>query len=374
MLWDREAILAAIDREAMVQLADELLGPHRGSERSPTWRCPDPDHPGQTGRTPPVTIFSDRMGEQRWYCHACGAGGTAIDLVVQVTDMTVRDALGVLARRTGTASPAGAPYSRPQRAARPVNGPRHIDPFRRPAHPRLDRYVAQCAEALWRPEGTGALRWLTEDRGLPEPTLRANRVGLDLGKRRQPRPEGVPNVNRAIVLPVLVSDGACFVQLRILNGSPDFPKYLNSRGELSPNPRLGRFDPAPTPHGETQHREVIITEGIFDALSATVAGYRSVAFLAAGYPDRATALALARIAGPLVIAFDPDPAGEAGARRLVGLLASQRREAAVISMAAGDLNACAARSGDWPVELAARVEHATYPLRRLPPVLVQGPG
>jgi DNA primase len=134
------------------------------------------------------------------------------------------------------------------------------------------------------------------------------------------------------------------------------------------------FRPTTSDVAGHQRDEMIITEGAIDALSAAAAGYRSVAFLAAGYPDRAAAVVLARMRGLLVVAFDPDPAGRAGADRLVKLLAAQHREAAVLQLPHGDLNACAVASADWPVELAARVEHATFPLRNLPPALVQGMG
>lgn len=367
--WDREATLAAIDRAMMIDLADELLGAHRGTDRSPTWACPS--HHGQTGRTPPVGIFTDRFGEQRWKCHACGAGGTAIDMIMQVRGASVRDALGELARRTGTPPltsrrrPAHRTPHAPSLPQRPTN------PFFAQPVADLDRYVQQCAGTLWRPEGAVIRHSLIESRGLSEAALRSNRIGLDLGTALQARPEGVPNVRRAVVLPVLVEGGACFAQLRTLGAGPAFPKYLNTRHALAPNPRLASVVPAP-PRASDVHPEILITEGIFDGLAAATAGYRALAFLAAGYPDRAEAVAIARLRGPLVIAFDPDEAGQLGARRLAALLAANRREPAVLRLRDGDLNDHAARSQDWPVELAARVEHATYPLTRLPPTLVHG--
>jgi hypothetical protein len=209
-------------------------------------------------------------------------------------------------------------------------------------------------------------------RGLPEDTLRRNRVGLDLGWIRQVRPEGLPKVRRAVVLPVLVPGGPGFVQLRVLDGSPGFPKYLNAREWCAPNPRLAAVVPAPSAAGQPERQELLVTEGIIDALSVSAAGFRAVACLGAGYPDLAEAVALSRLRGPLVIAFDPDPPGQAGATRLVRLLAARRREAAILPLTAGDLNHHATRSGDWPVELAGRVEHATYRLSRLPPALVLG--
>jgi hypothetical protein len=369
VIWDREATLAAIDRELMIDLADEFLGAHRGTARSATWPCPS--HHGQTGRTPPVSIFADRFGEQRWKCHACGAGGTAIDMIMEVRGTTVRDALGELARRTGT--PPLPPGRHPPRRARqaPQIPQRPANPLLARAVPELDRYVEQCAEVLWRPEGRMVRRSLTGSRGLSEDALRLNRIGLDLGPALQPRPEGVPKVHRAVVLPVLVEGGACFAQLRTLGNTPAFPKYLNTRHELAPNPCLASIAPAP-PDAGVIRPEILITEGIFDGLAAASAGYRAIAFLGAGYPDRPEALAIARLHGPLVIAFDPDPPGRAGAQRLADLLAANRREPAILRLRDGDLNECAAQSHDWPVELAARVEHATYPLTRLPPTLVHG--
>src|ERR671919_2855648 len=97
--FNRDAIVAAVD---LASLADELLGPYAGTEQAPSWPCPNPEHP-QTGRTPPVTVFAARNGEQRWHCHGCGNHGTALDLVMQVRGVDVRGALEDLARRSGLA-------------------------------------------------------------------------------------------------------------------------------------------------------------------------------------------------------------------------------------------------------------------------------
>jgi DNA primase len=117
-------------------------------------------------------------------------------------------------------------------------------------------------------------------------------------------------------------------------------------------------------------REVIVTEGIIDALSAAAGGYRAAAVLGAGYPDARTAAALERLDGRLVVAFDPDPAGRAGSDRLVQLLNARGRRPSVMPLEHGDLNDNLIRSEDWPTELAFRVEHAkvlTVPGRASPP-------
>src|SRR3954470_13795052 len=96
-MYDRDAIVASVD---LPGLADELLGGRRGTDRSPMWPCPNPQH-AQTGRTPPVSIFTSRRGEQRWRCHGCGTGGTAIDLVMACCRIDARHAMDQLARRVG---------------------------------------------------------------------------------------------------------------------------------------------------------------------------------------------------------------------------------------------------------------------------------
>ena len=107
---------------------------------------------------------------------------------------------------------------------------------------------------------------------------------------------------------------------------------------------------------QADHREVIVTEGVIDALTAAAAGYRAVAVLSAAYPDRAVALALARLPHPLVIAFDADEAGRIGARRLAALLQARQRPSVLLDLGSGDLNDALGRSMDWGRELPSMVE------------------
>src|SRR4051812_20172151 len=96
-MYDRDALVAAVDLRA---LADDLLGTHVGTDRTSMWHCPNPQH-AQTGRTPPLSVFTGHRGNQRWRCHGCGEGGTAIDLVLVTKQCGLRDALAYLAARVG---------------------------------------------------------------------------------------------------------------------------------------------------------------------------------------------------------------------------------------------------------------------------------
>lgn len=353
-MFDRDRILDAIDLRV---LADELLGPHSGTERSAMWPCPSSQH-AQTGRTPPVSIFRSQDGEERWHCHGCGIGGSAIDLVMEARGVSVRDALAELAGRAGLSEQAPATEvvrTRPKTRA-PVRGDRAV------ADPEgLAAYVKECADRLWRPEGRPVLRWLTRARGLPEEVLRVNHIGADPGRRVQVRPEGMPSAGWAAVLPAFEVGRPVFAQLRSIDPLPGRPRYLNAATRLAPNPRVTMHEPAHVGAGC-----VIVSEGIIDALSANAAGFRSAAVLGAALaglggdgpgPTELTER-LARVGGTLVVAFDADADGDRGARRLQQLLRASGAKVVRIHVphAANDLNAWMRASRDWQrtISMAAR--------------------
>lgn len=348
-MLDRDAILAGVDLAA---LADELLGPHRGTARSPTWPCPSPHHT-QTGRTPPVTVFRSRDGHQRWHCHGCGAGGTAIDLVLATTTHDVKTAMEALAARTGVRDAGRRPPER--RAADPGPSPRTV---RDPA--ALEAFVEDCAARLWTPSGGPARRWLTEVRGMPEDVLRVNRVGADPGRRRQTRPDGMPSAGPSVVLPVIDGERVVFAQLRPLVQWG--PKYVNASAALAPNPRVALCRPA-----EQRGSCAIVTEGMLDALAATAAGYRGAALLGAAVPEDehhpvagTLAARLAALGGPLVTALDADDAGALATDRLHNLLSANGLPATRLHLPPGakDLNEWMQSATDWPQELETQLRTA----------------
>ena len=340
-MYDRDALLAAVDLRA---LADDLLGAVGAHGRARMWPCPNSQH-AQTGRTPPVSIFTSRRGDQRWRCHGCGDGGTAIDLVLACQGGTPLEAMTYLAERAG---------HREQPDDWRPTPPRMRDRSLPPAGCRdpegLDRYVQQCAQRLWKSEGRGLRRWLTDDRGLPRDVLIANRIGADLGPRGQQRPDGMPRAT-GVVLPVIQDGRAVYAQLRVARPQPGLPRYLNPTSEFATNPRLARVRPV-----HARHPEVLVTEGAIDALSAAAAGYRAVAVLGAAYGDEAVAVALAKLSHPLVIAFDADDAGRTGADRLASLLEARRRPPVVLDLTTGDLNDAMRRSDHWSTELHVAVD------------------
>lgn len=262
--------------------------------------------------------------------------GTAIDLILVTRPTDIRGALDLLADRHHLTPNRTAP-DRP--AARP-------DPE------GLARYVEDCARRLWRPEGRRVLDWLT-GRGLDPDVLRANQTGADPGPRHQPRPDGMPRASGAVLAALDPHGTPLYAQLRLLNPRSGQPRYLNPAAGLAPNPRITHIRPT-----VERRPEILVTEGTIDALTAASAGYRAAAILGAGYPDDAIAAHLARLPGPLVLAFDPDAAGALATHRLAALLAAHHRPAARLPTGHGDLNDRRLAAADWPEALDALVDTA----------------
>ncbi len=352
MAYNRDEVLA---RTELAALADELLGPHRGRGSSSAWPCPDPGHGSQTGRTPPVTVFRAQTGDERWRCHACGAGGTAVDLVMTTQGVGFRQAIEQLGGRAGAVERDGPPSElRPARILRPAS----FAPGS--PSPEVERYVAACEEYLWSQPGRPMRDWLGE-RGLGEEILRANRVGADPGPQRLRRARGLPRGGPAVVLPVLGEDGrALYLQTRYLRPRTG-RKYDNPAAHLvGPSPRLGE---ARLACPAVDKDVVLVCEGLPDALTAAQHGHRAVAVLGAGLPDARVATALSeRFPNErLVVSFDADARGVAGADRLEALLSEHDAGSRVgrleVPLSHGDLNAWQQKAGqDFGAELGRAVD------------------
>lgn len=315
-LHDIDAILDRIDLEA---LADELCGPRRGSGSGARWPSPVPDHP-QTGRTPPMSIFTDRRGRQRFTCWSTGASGTAIDLVSVNRRIDVSSAIQWLADRAGSvAEPI-------RRASQP------IPPKRTGASAALRNYVAACRAELYKPSGKEAREWLGR-RCLEPAVLELNDVGYDPGRGTLRRARGLPFRGPGIVLPSFDRTGQLvFAQTRYLNPEAAGRKYDNPSGRHATKPAVSWPRLL-----DSNGRQTIVCEGVIDALTVAGLRMRSCALLSAG-DARSASDELARSPGALVIALDPDSAGNEAAARLVDSLRSGGQHEVRAVRLASDLN------------------------------------
>ncbi|MEX0664723.1 MAG: toprim domain-containing protein [Acidimicrobiia bacterium] len=288
---DRDELLARVDLAA---LADELLGMRRGRGSGVKWPCPV--HQPQTGLTPPLSVFVTARGEQRWHCHACGEGGTAIDMVIAAYRVDVRAAINLLASRAHFHPVATIDFSTP------------VPPsVSREGHAILAAHVTRCERLLWHPHGAAVREWLHR-RGFTDDTLHRHRIGADPGPRILNRPRGLPWRGAAAIFPVLEAGEILYYQARYLDVSrAGGRKYDNPATAIAPNPRLATITPARVPPGAA----VFVCEGLPDALSVSQAGHRAVAVLGVGVagPRLAQHLLDRYHDVPVRIAFDTDARG-----------------------------------------------------------------
>ena len=333
------SIVDLLDAVDLQDLADRLLVRHNPRMRN--WSCPV--HEGQTGRTPPVTVFRDRRGVERWHCHACGAGGTAIDLVIAVERCDLRTAISELCDQKSLAARShNGAFGAPLAVTAPVPG-------------CVAAYVRSCEEVL-ASGGSGAVgRWLA-GRGLEQGVLRANRVGADPGPRDLPRPRGLPAGGVGAVFPVLDREGeAVGLQVRYLR--PRRLRYQSPSAAVVPSPPHLAVIRPPVPPSDRQ--TVVVCEGMIDAMTVSQAGWRACAVLGVGRAGgRVTHELVSRYPGrDLVVGFDSDAAGESGAARLIEGVnragGSARR--LLVPPEHGDLNAWACAEKDFTERLGEAV-------------------
>lgn len=340
---DLDDLLARVDLE---QLADQLIGPRRGNGHGARWPSPVPGHP-QTGASPPMSIFVDHHGRQRFTCWATGTSGTAIDLVAVTQRITAGDAIEWLATRHGHEPLASLPSRTPQ------------TPARRDASPALRRYVNDCAQRLWQPEGAAAVRWLVEQRRLAPEVLRDNQVGYDPGPRRMSRAKGLPHLGEGVVIPSFDSAGELtYAQTRYLDPAVAAErKYDNPTRQHGTKPRLS-YPRRPCPACNAS--AIIVCEGVIDALTVIGAGHDAVALVAAGDAE-SVVKQLDQLDRPLLIAIDCDNAGNNAADTLLQHLSA--RHAARVTIP-GDINDLAQRHSDrFPAVLAATIRAARTRIR-----------
>lgn len=319
-MHDLDAILARTD---LPELADELVGGRKGHGTSAKWPSPVPGHP-QTGDSPPMGIYLDRHGTQRWKDFATGQSGTAIDLYMTVRGVDTKTAIEDLARRTNV-QPAAEPQRRPDRhtaANRPSTD----------GTPRLIQWVEEANNLLAQPKARLAHQWLAEH-GITLDHALENRVGYDPGATRLRRGDGLPRSGPAVVLPITNADNQLvYAQSRSLR--PGGPKYINPKSTIATNPTISILE-------TDNDGPMILTEGIADALAITQHGHNAAALIGTGMTSRNTwiePLINAAPDTPILLAFDNDAAGHTAAQQATQQLRNVNRDPKVLPVPASDIS------------------------------------
>jgi len=270
-----------------------------------------------------------------WRCYgACGEGGDQISFLEKACNIGFREALEILAARSGIELPRAE-----RRRAR--------DEAMAPLHDALSRAEQFFRRALRGTEGAHALAYLRR-RGLSDATIEAFGLGfaLDGGSRlveaargqgialerlveaglarRDERGEARDFFRGRLTIPVRDLEGRTlgFGARRLVDGDPRVPKYINT--PETPLFHKGRLIYAIDLALEHVRRSghLILVEGYTDVMAAHQAGVRTVvAVLGTATTDDHAALVRRSGARRVSLVFDGDDAGRrATYKALHGLL------------------------------------------------------
>ena len=280
--------------------------------------------PFHSEKTPSFSVSPEK---QIYHCFGCGKGGSVINFIMEIENLSFPDAVAFLARRAGMELP---------------------DDGDREAHSQRDRLLAlNRAAARWfhsellKPESTDA-RAYVERRQIGAKMVTSFGLGyapdswyaLTDAMRAQGFQDfelvnaGLANANKGgkgvhdvfrsrLMFPVIdVRGNVIGFSGRILGDGE--PKYLNSRETPVFNKSRNLF--ALNLAKKSKNGYLLLCEGNIDVVSLHQAGFDSaVASLGTSLTPEQARL-MARYTGAVVIAYDSDAAGQKAAQRAISIL------------------------------------------------------
>ena len=292
--------------------------------------------PFHSEKTPSFSVSADK---RIFKCFGCGKGGGAINFVMELDNLSFREAVEVLAKRVGMEVPDSGPSA----------GMRE----RREKLLELNKQAARTFHKwLYTPEGAEGLAYL-QKRGLSRSTLTNFGLGFapnswdaliqalaDQGYDKRDLLDAGLAVNNKdgriydrfrnrVMFPIIdVRGNVIGFGGRVMDDST--PKYLNSPDTPVYNKSRNVF--ALNIAKTSKAGRVILTEGYMDTISLHQAGFDcAVASLGTSLTSEHAQL-LARYFQEVIISYDGDGAGVAAAQRAIPLLEKAGLKVKVLRM------------------------------------------
>lgn len=280
--------------------------------------------PFHSEKTPSFSVSTDK---QIYHCFGCGKGGNVIGFIMEIENLSFRDAVAFLARRAGMELPEDdTPEELKSRRARLLE---------------LNRAAAKYFYSnLSKPEGAAAIEYIKK-RGLSAKTVKRFGLGaaldewfalsdamikegyreselIEAGLSKRGKNGGIYDVFRnRLIFPVIdVRGNIIGFSGRILGDGE--PKYLNTPDTpvFSKSRNLFALNLAK----RTKRGMLILVEGNVDVVMLHQAGFDcAVASLGTSLTPEQARL-MSRYTQNVVIAYDSDSAGVKAAQRAIGLL------------------------------------------------------
>ena len=281
--------------------------------------------PFHSEKTPSFSVASDK---QIYHCFGCGKGGTVINFIMEIENLSYPDAVRFLARRAGLAVPEDERDENHSRRERMLQLNRDAalffhDQLSVPSGEIARQYVQkrEISPAMvtrfglgFAPDSWDSLVSAMQNKGYTKPEL------LDAGLARASKNGGsgiYDTFRNRLMFPVIDVRGSVIgFSGRILDDGE--PKYMNSPETIVFNKSHNLFAMNLAKKSKTGY--IILSEGNIDVVSLHQAGIDcAVASLGTSLtPDQAQLIS--RYAKEVVIAYDGDAAGQKASQRAISIL------------------------------------------------------
>ena len=293
--------------------------------------------PFHSEKTPSFSVSPDK---QIYHCFGCGKGGSVINFIMEIENLSFPDAVEFLARRAGMDVPDDRSDDGRKKRDRLLALNRDAARFfheklLQPAGAPAREYIAkrQISPTMVKNFGLGyapdswyELTDAMKKKGYTDLEL----ITAGLGNSNK-NGKGVHDIFRSrLMFPVIdVRGNVLGFSGRILGDGE--PKYLNTRETPVFNKSRNLF--ALNLAKKSKSGYIILAEGNIDVVSLHQAGFDSaVASLGTSLTPEQARL-ISRYAGEVVIAYDNDGAGQKAAQRAIGILENLDLKVKVLRMA-----------------------------------------
>jgi len=292
--------------------------------------------------------FNVNQPKQMYKCFGCGVGGDVFKFVMEIEGLTFYEALKQLAERNGIPMPKRTEFS-------------DADTRLRAALYEMHSLAAEVfQENLRGPQGVAARGYLAK-RGVPQEMIESFGLGYSdasgqtlvrrfmekgftqeqmeasgLVRRRQEGSGFYDNFRGRLMFPIHNESGKTIAfGGRAMNDEPGQPKYINSTETPIYRKSSVLYNLHRARDGMRKQNRAVLVEGYMDVIGAYSAGVTEVVASCGTALTPQQVSALHRLAGAVVVNFDPDTAGANAAEKAIQTLLDEGLRVRVLTLGGG---------------------------------------
>lgn len=289
--------------------------------------------------------FNVNQARQFYKCFGCGAKGDVFNFVMEIEGLTFYETLKQLAERNGIPIPKRSDYSDAETRLRAALHEMHAiaadvlrDNLRSPQGSSVREYLAKrgVAQEMIDTFGLGfadssgqtLVRRFT-DKGFTPDQMEASA----LASRRQEGPGFYDYFRGRLMFPIHNESGKVIAfGGRAMSDEPGQPKYINSRETPIYRKSSVLYNLHRARDGMRKQNRTVLVEGYMDVIGAFSAGVKEVVASCGTALTPAQVRTMHRLAGTVVVNFDPDAAGANAAEKAIQLLLDEGLHVHVLTL------------------------------------------